>query len=57
MEGDENKGQAGKNYVQYSVEGYMHMKDVWDVDGVPLLLKAAARHGDTSDIHIERMAA
>ena len=31
----------------------MHMKDAQDVNGVPLLLKAAARHGNTSDIHIE----
>lgn len=31
----------------------MHMKDAQEVDGVPLLLKAAATHGDTSDIHIK----
>ncbi len=29
------------------------MKDAQDVDGVPLLLKAADRHGGTSDVNIK----
>lgn len=35
------------------LEGHTHMKDARDIDRVPLLLKAADRHGDTSDIHME----